>query len=188
MILPITAYGDPVLKKRGADVETDDPKLTKLIEDMYATMYHAEGVGLAAPQVGISMRIFIVDSTQMEDSKKKPHFKGVKKAFINPQILEEKGEEWKYEEGCLSIPGVRGDVFRKAELKIRYQDENLEWKEEVYDDFNARVIQHEYDHIEGILFTDRLAPLKKKLIQGKLLKIMKGDVDVDYRMKFPNRR
>jgi peptide deformylase len=188
MILPITAYGDPVLKKKGADVASDDPKLNKLIEDMYATMYHAEGVGLAAPQVGVSMRIFIVDSTQMEDSKKKPQFKGIKKAFINPQILEEKGEEWKYEEGCLSIPGVRGDVFRKAEVKIKYQDENLEWQEEVYNDFNARVIQHEYDHIEGILFTDRLAPLKKKLIQGKLQKILKGDVDADYRMKFFNRR
>ncbi len=188
MILPITAYGDPVLKKKGADVASDDPKLNKLIEDMYATMYHAEGVGLAAPQVGISMRIFVVDSTQMEDSKKKPQFKGIKKAFINPQILEEKGEEWKYEEGCLSIPGVRGDVFRKAEVKIKYQDENLEWQEEVYNDFNARVIQHEYDHIEGILFTDRLAPLKKKLIQGKLQKILKGDVDADYRMKFFNSR
>ena len=188
MILPITAYGDPVLKKRGVDVETDDPKLKTLIEDMFATMYHAEGVGLAAPQVGMSMRMFVVDSIQIENPKKTPNFKGIKKAFINPQILDETGEEWKYEEGCLSIPGVRGDVFRKPVVKIKYQDESLEWQEEVFDDFNARVIQHEYDHIEGILFTDRLAPLKKKMIQGKLNKIMKGTVDVDYRMKFFNRK
>ena len=177
-----------VLKKKGADVETDDPKLKKLIEDMFATMYHAEGVGLAAPQVGLSMRLFVVDSIQIEDPKKNPDFKGIKKAFINPLIIEETGEEWKYEEGCLSIPGVRGDVSRQPVIKIKYQDESLEWKEEVFDDFNARVIQHEYDHIEGILFTDRLAPLKKKMIQGKLQKILKGTVDVDYRMKFFNKR
>lgn len=183
MILPITAYGDPVLKKKAVDITPDYPQLKELIDNMYATMYKAEGVGLAAPQVGLSIRLFVVDSIQVENPKK-PEFKGIKKAFINAQILEENGEEWKYEEGCLSIPGVRGDIYRKPVIKIRYQDENFEWKEEVYDDFNARVIQHEYDHIEGILFTDKLAPLKKKMVQSKLQKIIKGDVNAHYRMKF----
>lgn len=183
MILPITAYGDPVLKKKGTEISADYPELKTLIENMFATMYKAEGVGLAAPQVGLSIRLFIVDTVQVE-TEKKPKFKGIKKAFINPQILSESGEEWKYEEGCLSIPGIRGDVYRKPVVKIKYQDENFEWHEEIYDEMNARVIQHEYDHIDGILFTEKLAPLKKKMIQGKLQKIMKGDVDAHYKMRF----
>lgn len=187
MVLPITAYGDPVLKKKGAEITTDYPDLKGLVENMFATMYRAEGVGLAAPQVGLSLRLFIVDTVQVE-SEKKPKFKGIKKAFINPQILEETGEEWKYEEGCLSIPGIRGDVYRKPIVRIKYQDEDFKWHEETYDEMNARVIQHEYDHIEGILFTDKLPALKKKLIQSKLQKIMKGDVKADYKMKFPNIR
>lgn len=184
MILSITAYGDPVLKKRADEINAEYPQLKELIENMYRTMYNAEGVGLAAPQVGLSIRLFIVDSEQLEGEKNKD-FKGIKKAFINPTILSEIGETWKYEEGCLSIPGIRGDVWRKSVVKIRYQNEQFEWLEETYDGMNARVIQHEYDHIEGILFTEHLKPLKKQLISGKLQKISKGEVKVSYKMKFP---
>jgi len=187
MILAITAFGDPVLKKKAIDISADYPKLKELIANMYKTMYNAEGVGLAAPQVGLSIRLFIVDTEQLEDESKK-NFKGIRQAFINPQILEESGEVWKYEEGCLSIPGIRGDVWRQPKVRIKYQDEDFNWKEEVFDGMNARVIQHEYDHIEGILFTDHLLPLKKKLIAGKLAKISKGDVYVEYKMKFPSAR
>ncbi len=186
MTLPIIAYGDSVLKKKSADIPPDYPKLKELIENMFDTMYNASGIGLAAPQIGLSIRLFIVDTIQLENDKNK-EFKGIRKVFINPKIIRESGEEWKYEEGCLSIPGVRGDVYRLPDLIIKYQNENFEWQEESYNDLNARVIQHEYDHIEGVLFTDRLAPLKKKLLQGKLKKITKGDVDVDYRMKFPRK-
>lgn len=183
MILSITAYGDPVLKKRGADITPDYPGLEDLIKNMFATMYNAEGVGLAAPQVGRSIRLFVVDTVQVEDEKK-PDFKGIKKAFINPEILSEEGEEWKYEEGCLSIPGIRGDVYRQPKIRIRYQNEQFGWQEEEYDAMNARVIQHEYDHIEGILFTDKLHPLKKKMVLSKLQKIARGDVKAHYKMKF----
>ena len=184
MILPIIAYGSAVLKKRGVEVQPDYPDLKVLIDNMYETMYHASGIGLAAPQIGLSIRLFIVDTIQLENEKE-PHFKGMKKVFINPTILSQSGAEWKFEEGCLSIPTIRGDVFRQPDLVVRYQDENFQWHEEALDDMNARVVQHEYDHIDGILFTDKLQPLKKKMIQGKLKKIMKGDVKVDYKMKFP---
>lgn len=187
MILPIIAYGDSILKKRCDDIPNDYPKLKTLIDNMYDTMYNASGIGLAAPQIGLSIRLFIVDTIQLESSENED-LVGVKKVFINPEIIEESGEKWKYEEGCLSIPGVRGDVYRQPDIKIKYQDENFEWHEESFDDINARVIQHEYDHIEGILFTDKIDPLKKKLVRNKLKKIMKGDVKVDYRMKFPQRR
>jgi peptide deformylase len=187
MILAITAFGDPVLKKKAVDITADYPNLQELISNMYRTMYNAEGVGLAAPQVGLSIRLFIVDTEQLEDESKKG-FKGIRQAFINPSIIEEQGEEWKYEEGCLSIPGIRGEVWRQPVVKIRYQTENFEWKEEAFDGMNARVIQHEYDHIEGILFTDHLKPLKKKLIAGKLAKISKGEVHAEYKMKFPQSR
>ena len=184
MIMTITTYGDPILKKRGADIAKDYPQLPELVENMYQTMYRANGIGLAAPQVSLSIRMFVVDTTQLEDEKKRKGFKGIKKVFINPQITEESGNEWKYEEGCLSIPGVREDVERKPVIKITYLDEHFVEHKETYDDINARVIQHEYDHIEGILFTDHLKPLKKKLIQKKLENIIKGKVDVDYKVKF----
>lgn len=186
-ILSIVAYGDAVLKKRATDIDPADTHLKELIADMFRTMYHAEGVGLAAPQVGLSVRLFVVDTEQLDDEKKSPP-KGIRQAFINPTILEEHGTEWKYEEGCLSIPGVRGEVWRKPTLKIKYQDEDFNWKEEVFDGMNARVIQHEYDHIEGILFTDHLKPLKRKMISGKLQKISRGEVSVEYKMKFPAAR
>ncbi|RNI28739.1 peptide deformylase [Rufibacter latericius] len=182
MIYPIVAYGDPVLRTKAKDIPLDSPELEKLIEDMFETMYHAHGVGLAAPQIGKSIRLFVIDSKPFMDEGEEE--KGVKKAFINPTILEESGEEWGFDEGCLSIPGVREEVWRLERVKIRYYD--LQGKEyiEEFDDVTARVIQHEYDHIEGILFTDHLSALKKRLIKGKLTKISKGDVDADYRMKF----
>lgn len=184
MIYPIVAYGDPVLKAKGKEIPQDFPDLPKLIEDMYETMYNAHGVGLAAPQIGISIRLFVIDSAPFEDDEEKKK-EAVKKAFINPQIIKEEGDEWAFEEGCLSIPGIREEVYRPERLTIRYQD--LEWQqhEEVFDGIVARVIQHEYDHIEGVLFTDHLSGLKKRLLKGRLTKITKGDVDADYRMKFP---
>lgn len=182
MILPITLYGDPVLKKRAEDISAEYPSLNDLVKNMWQTMYAASGVGLAAPQVGLSIRLFVVDTQQLAEKRKKD-FVGIKKAFINPTILTETGEEWKYEEGCLSIPGIREDVFRQPVVKIHYFDEQFNEFTEEYDDITARVIQHEYDHIEGILFTDKLKPLKRKLLLPKLAKIARGEVDIDYRVK-----
>jgi peptide deformylase len=182
MILPITLYGDPVLKKRAENITVEYPNLQDVIKNMWQTMYVASGVGLAAPQVSLSIRLFVVDTVQLKD-KKKREFNGVKKVFINPTILTETGDEWKYEEGCLSSPGIREDVFRNETIRIHYFDENFNEFTEEYDSINARVIQHEYDHIEGILFTDKLKPLKRKLLIGKLARIAKGDVDTDYRVK-----
>ena len=183
MIYPITAYGDPVLKEEARDIPQDYPDLKELVDDMFTTMYHAHGVGLAAPQISKSIRLFVIDSEPMMDEGDAG--KGVKKAFINPEILEEEGEEWGFEEGCLSIPGVREVVYRPERIVIRYFDEEWNEHEDTYDGMSARVIQHEYDHIEGILFTDHLNGLKKRLIKGKLAKISKGEVDADYKMKFP---
>ena len=182
MILPVTLYGDPVLKKRAEDIAADFPNLPEVIKNMWQTMYVASGVGLAAPQVGMSIRLFVVDTVKLQE-KRKTDFKGIKKVFINPTILEETGEEWKYEEGCLSIPGIREDVFREPVVKIHYFDEHFNEFTETFDDINARVIQHEYDHIEGVLFTDKLKPLKRKLLLPKLTKISRGEVDVDYRVR-----
>lgn len=182
MILPITLYGHPVLKKRGENITKDYENLQDVIKNMWQTMYSASGIGLAAPQVDLSIRLFVVDTVQLEE-KRKNKFVGIKKVFINPTIKEENGEEWKFEEGCLSIPGIREDVFRKPTITIHYFDENFNEFTEEYDDMNARVIQHEYDHIEGILFTDKLKPLKKKLLLSKLNKISKGEVETDYRVK-----
>ncbi len=182
MILPITLYGDPVLKKRAEDISPEYPLLQDLVKNMWQTMYAASGVGLAAPQVGLSIRLFVVDTQQLAEKRKK-EFTGIKKAFINPTIISENGEEWKYEEGCLSIPGIREDVFRQPVVKIHYFDEQFNEFTEEYDDITARVIQHEYDHIEGVLFTDKLKPLKRKLLLPKLTKIARGEVDIDYRVK-----
>ncbi len=182
MILPVTLYGDPVLKKRAEEISADYPALQELIKNMWQTMYVASGVGIAAPQVGLSVRLFVVDTLQLAEKKSKD-FKGIKKVFINPTILSQEGEEWKYEEGCLSIPGIREDVFRESDIKIHYFDEEFKEYTETYDGINARVIQHEYDHIEGILFTDKLKPLKKKMLLPKLTKISRGEVDVDYRVR-----
>lgn len=182
MILPVTLYGDPVLKRKADEILASYTDLQSIIKNMWQTMYNASGVGIAAPQVGLSIRLFVVDTIQLNE-KRKSNFQGIKKVFINPTILSETGDEWKYEEGCLSIPGIREDVFRNQTIKIHYFDENFNEFTEEYDDINARVIQHEYDHIEGILFTDKLKPLKRKLLLPKLNKIARGEVDVDYRVK-----
>lgn len=182
MIYPIVAYGDPVLRTKAQDIPQDFPDLNKVIDDMFETMYHAHGVGLAAPQIGKAIRLFVIDSKPfMEDGEEE---KGVKKAFINPVMVEETGEEWSFDEGCLSIPGIREEVWRPERVLIRYYDQDWNQHEEEFDDVTARVIQHEYDHIEGILFTDHLSAFKKRLLKGKLTKISKGDVDADYRMRF----
>jgi peptide deformylase len=192
MILPIVAYGDAVLKKVADEIDENFPGLEKLIKDMFETMYEAHGVGLAAPQIGKSIRLFIVDGAPFaepdEDGKEDPRAKGIenfKKVFINPIIEEEEGKEWAFSEGCLSIPKVREDVYRKPQIRVTYYDENWVFHDEVFDGYAARIIQHEYDHIEGVLFTDRVNPLRKRLIQKRLVNISKGIIDVDYRMRFP---
>jgi peptide deformylase len=193
MILPIVAYGDPVLKKEAEEIDQTFPKLKELIADMYETMYAAQGVGLAAPQIGKSIRMFVVDGSPFadddeEDDEPDPKAVGIenfKKVFINPIIEEEEGEEWGFHEGCLSIPKIREEVFRKEKVHISYYDENFEFHEEVFEGYAARIIQHEYDHVDGILFTDHLSPLKRRLLTKRLQNISKGEVDVDYKMKFP---
>ncbi|NJM26409.1 MAG: peptide deformylase [Bacteroidia bacterium] len=179
MIYPIVMYGDPVLRQRASDVEKDTD-LGTLVSDMFETMHAAQGIGLAAPQIGRSLRIFVVDGTVMEDEDDMQDFK---KAFINPVMLEELGTPWEYEEGCLSIPNIREKVSRKGKVTIRYFDENWNEYTESYDGIKARIIQHEYDHIEGKLFIDYLTPLKKKLLKGKLTDISKGKVDTEYRVR-----
>ena len=185
MILPITAYGHPVLRMETKEISKDYQGLQDLIANMFETMYNAEGVGLAAPQVNLPIRLFIMDATPMGDEIEE--FKEFKKVFINAYIVEEDGEEWSFNEGCLSIPGIREDVKRPERIKIEYFDENFEFHEEIYEGVPARIIQHEFDHVEGVMFTDRLAPLKKRLLKSKLNSISKGDVDVDYRMIFPKK-
>lgn len=181
MILPIVAYGDPVLRKKGTLIAPDYEGLTNLIANMWETMYASRGVGLAAPQVGKSINLFVVDATSFEDEK----YPDLKKVFINAEILEETGEPWEFEEGCLSIPLIRENVKRKANLVIKYQDESFNWHEESYDGIAARIIQHEYDHIKGVLFVDYLSELKKRLLKNKLINVSKGGVQVDYKMRFP---
>lgn len=182
MILPIYAYGNPVLKRRTEEIDSEYPDLHDLIKNMWDTMYNADGVGLAAPQVGRSVRLFIVDTEQLE--KEEPDAPGIKKVFINAQIVEENGDNWTYEEGCLSIPNVRGDVERQSYIKIEFQDENFETYIEEFSGVNARVIQHEYDHIEGILFTEKLKPIKRSMVRRKLDQLRKGKASVDYPIKF----
>ncbi len=191
MILPIIAYGDPVLRKMAKDITSEYPKLDELITNMWETMYNAHGVGLAAPQVGLPIRLFVVDTTPFSDDEElskedQEALNGFKKVFINAKIEEEMGTEWDFNEGCLSIPDIREDVKRKPEITISYVDENFEPHTETYDGLLARVIQHEYDHIQGILFTDKLSSLKKRLLKSRLEKISKGKITVDYKMRFPN--
>lgn len=193
MILPIVAYGDPVLKKKAKDISKDYPKFDVLLENMFETMYNAFGVGLAAPQIGLPIRMFLVDTTPFAEDEglneeEQKELDGFKRVFINAQIVKEEGDEWAFNEGCLSIPDVREDVFRKPKITIEYLDENFETHKESFDGLIARVIQHEYDHIEGILFTDKLSSLKKRLIKGRLTNISKGKINVDYRMRFPDQK
>ena len=191
MILPIVAYGEPVLRKKAKEINKEFPNLSVLITNMWETMYNAHGVGLAAQQVGLPIRLILVDTTPISDDEdlspeEQKSLNGFKKVFINAKILEEDGEAWDFNEGCLSIPDVREDVKRKAQITIEYQDENFETYTETYEGLLARVIQHEYDHIEGILFTDKLSSLKKRLLKSRLDKISKGKIKVDYKMRFPN--
>ena len=191
MILPIVAYGDPVLRKVGKEIEKDFPKLNELLINMWETMYNAHGVGLAAPQIGVPIRLFLVDTTPFADddelSKEEQNtLSGFKKVFINAKIKEETGTDWVFNEGCLSIPDIREDVSRKDTITITYFDEDFKEHTNTFDGILARVIQHEYDHIEGILFTDKISTLKKRLLKGRLLNITKGKISVDYRMRFPN--
>ncbi len=190
MILPIIAYGDPVLKKKAKEISPDYPNLEELIENMWETMYQAYGVGLAAPQIGLSIRMFVIDTTPFSEddelpSEEKEALKGFKKIYINPKIINELGDEWAFNEGCLSIPTIREDVFRQPEITIEYLDDNFKKHTETLEGLQARVVQHEYDHIEGILFTDKLSSLKKRLIKARLANIAKGNIDTDYRMRFP---
>lgn len=186
MIYPIVAYGDPVLRKKADSISNDYPKLMTIIDNMFKTMYHSQGVGLAAPQVGISIRLFVIDSTPFKEDDESAD--GFKRVFINPELINEEGDKWKFNEGCLSIPGIREDIERKPRLTIRYQDMNFDTHIEEFSGIKARIIQHEYDHLEGILFTDKLTPLKKTLLKGRLTDILKGKVDVDYKMKFNQKR
>jgi peptide deformylase len=184
MILPIVAYGDPVLRKVAVAIDATYPDLEKLITNMKETMYNASGVGLAAPQIGKAIRLFLIDASPFAEDddiseEESAFLKSFNSVFINPKILEEEGEEWLFNEGCLSIPDVREDVSRQPKITIEYQDETL-------DGLAARVFQHEYDHIEGILFTDKLSTLKKRIIKKKLENISKGKISSDYRMRFPN--
>ena len=189
MIYPIVAYGDPVLRKVTVDIDKS-VDVKKLSEDMFETMYNAKGVGLAAPQVGLNLRIFVVDGRpfnegeDMEERDKDPSLIDFKQVFINAEILDEKGKEWAFEEGCLSIPDIREDIYRPEFVTINFFDDNWVEYTKTYEGLAARIIQHEYDHIDGILFTDHLNPVKKRMLKNKLAKITKGIVDVDYKMKF----
>ena len=183
MVYPIIMYGDPVLRRRAKEIEPGSIDLEALVVNLYETMYAAHGIGLAAPQIGKSVRVFVVDGTTLEDEEE--DMTGFKKAFINPVIVEENGEKWDFEEGCLSIPNIRENVTRQEKVKIRYVDEDWNKKEEEYDGMKARIIQHEYDHLDGKMFVDYLTPLKKRMLKGKLTDISKGDVVTEYRISAP---
>jgi len=192
MVLPIMAYGSPVLRKMGKTINKDYPHLEELISNMRETMKNARGVGLAAPQIGKAIRLFIVDTSPFSeddelDDEERDILKNFNKIFINPKILSEEGDDWAFNEGCLSIPNINEDVFRKETLTIEYFDENFKQHVETINGLVARVVQHEYDHIEGILFTDKLSSLKKRLLKKKLENISKGKIEVDYRMTFPKK-
>jgi len=191
MILPIVAYGDPVLRKVAVEINADYPELNTLIANMKETMYNASGVGLAAPQIGKAIRLFLIDASPFAEDKElskkdRDVLEGFNRVFINAKILKEEGEEWVFNEGCLSIPDVREDVYRQPEITIEYQDEDFKTHTETLNGLAARVFQHEYDHIDGILFTDKLSSLKKRLIKKKLDNISKGKINSEYRMRFPN--
>ncbi|HLF64405.1 MAG TPA: peptide deformylase [Saprospiraceae bacterium] len=185
MILPIYIYGQPILKKKAEVIEPGYENLETLISDMWETMYTAKGVGLAAPQIGRSIRLFVVDTTQLENEER--DFKGIKQVFINARKVNEDGSFWEYEEGCLSIPQIRADVERPERIHLRFQDETFKGHDITFDGLTARVIQHEYDHIEGILFTELIKPIKRRLVRRKLENLRKGIVDVDYPVRVTRR-
>lgn len=186
MNYPIVIYGHQILRKVASDIDQDFPGLNKLIEDLFNTMYHSEGVGLAAPQIGKSIRIFVIDGEPVAEDE--PELANFKKAFINAHIVEKCGELVPMNEGCLSIPNLREEVKRESHIRIQYRDENWEYHDEVYDGYKARIIQHEYDHLDGVLFTDRINPLRRRLIKGKLNDISKGKFEVDYKTILPGQK
>lgn len=190
MILPIVAYGAPVLKKKCKEISSDHPDLKELIQNMYETMYAADGIGLAAPQIGFPIRLFIVDTSPFHEDdsfteEEQNELGAFKHVFINAKIINEEGDDWAFNEGCLSIPYIREDVFRKPEVTIEFLDEEFKKQTKTFDGIIARVVQHEHDHIEGILFTDRISSFKKRLIKTKLENISKGNIEIEYKMKFP---
>ena len=195
MILPIVAYGHPVLRKVAHEIDENYPELAKFIEDMWETMYASNGVGLAAPQVNKDIRLFVMDSAQIfanmderdREEENYPDAPGIKQIFINPNVVEEIGDDWAYNEGCLSIPKIREDIYRAEEVTIEYQDENFHHHTKTFNGITARIILHEYDHIEGKLFIDKISPLKRKLLKRKLDDISKGNINVDYKMLFPKK-
>ena len=187
MVLPVYVYGMSVLRKTAPEISEDFKELDQLIADMFETMHASDGVGLAAPQVGKSLRIFLVDTTPMAESGKDPELADFRKVFINPYILEEWGDPWAFEEGCLSLPNIREEVSRPSQVRIEYYDENWNLKEEAYDGIRARVIQHEYDHLDGKLFVDRISPIRRKLLTARLNSISHGRADCDYRMVYPKK-
>ena len=191
MILPILAYGDPILRKKGKVISKNYPNFEALLENMFETMYAAKGIGLAAPQIGLPIRLFIVDATPFGDDEEyneeeREFLSTFKQVFINAKMIDETGEEWVFNEGCLSIPDIREDVFRNEDITIEFFDENFKKHTKKYSGIVARIIQHEYAHTDGVMFTDKLSPLKKRIIKGKLANISKGKINVDYRMRFPN--
>jgi len=175
-------YGSPVLRKVSKEIDKNFSGLKTLIEDMFDTMYKADGMGLAAPQIGKSLRLFVLDASLLKESD--PSLEGFKKVFVNPSVIEEDGEEWSFNEGCLSIPLIREDVLRKHRIRIQYFDENWNYHDDYFDSVKARIIQHEYDHLNGILFTDKVTPLKRKLLKSKLIEISRGKVEVNYLVKY----
>ncbi len=190
MILPIIAYGDPILRRIGKEIDKNYPNLSELLDNMKETMHNAKGVGLAAPQIGRDIRLFLIDASPFKDNEdledeERAFLKDFKGIFINPKIVEEDGDEWAFSEGCLSIPNINEDIFREESITVEYMDENFQAHKKILGGLAARIFQHEYDHIEGILFTDKLSTLKKRLLKKKLDNISKGKIEVDYRMKFP---
>ncbi len=185
MILPIYAYGCPVLRKKAQEIDKDYPELNELINNMFETMYSSDGVGLAAPQIGKSIQLFVLDTTPLADDHQDETLREFKKVFINPEIVAESGKEWAYNEGCLSVAGINEAVMRKSDIHIKYYDENFQFHDEKFDSIKARVIQHEYDHLQGILFVDKISPLRKRLLRGKLTAIAKGKITTRYKMVFP---
>jgi len=193
MVFPIVAYGHPVLRKVATDIGPDYAGLAKLVEDMWETMYASSGVGLAAPQINKDIRLFVVDTMQMfsgmkeAERKEYPDAPGIKGVFINAHVMELNGDEWLYNEGCLSIPKIREDISRHRVVALQYQDENFQSHQRIFQGLTARVILHEYDHLEGKLFIDHVSPLKRKLMRGKLSDISKGKINVNYKMLFPDK-
>ena len=187
MIYSIIPYGNPVLRKKTIPLKKDHPSLSELINDLFLTMYNAKGVGLAAPQIGLSLRLFVIDLTPFKEDQEFQEIQdqvNLKHVFINPKLMKEQGEEWKFNEGCLSIPNIREDVFRKEAITLEFYDEKWAKHVKTFKGIFARVIQHEYDHLEGVLFTDKLSAFKKRLIKGKLSDIKEGKINVQYKMKF----